>query len=40
MVCSGDEMHIGMGKGAEDEIMAGDLLLDRSVVDIASDLQV
>ena len=29
-----------MGRGAEDESMAGDLLLDRSVVDIANGLQV
>ena len=40
MVCSGDEMCIGMGKGAEDETMVRDLLLDRSVVDIASGPQV
>ena len=36
VVCSGDEMCIGMGKGAEDETMVRDSLLDRSVVDIAS----
>ena len=40
MVCSGDEMCIGMGRGAEDEIVARDLPLDRSVVDIANDPQV
>ena len=40
MVCSGDEMHIGMGRGAEDETAVRDLLLDRSVVDIAGGLQV
>ena len=40
MVCSGDEMCIGMGRGAEDVSMAGDVLQDRSVVDIASDPQV
>ena len=40
VVCSGDEMCIGMGRGAENEIMAGDLLLDRSAVDIANDPQV
>ena len=40
MVCSGDERHIGMGKGAEDATMVRDLLLDRPVVDITDDLQV
>ena len=38
--CSGDEMHIGMGRGAEDEIMVREALLNRSVVDIADDNQV
>ena len=38
--CSGDEMHIGMGRGAEDAIMARDSLHDRSMVDIADGLQV
>ena len=33
-------MHIGMGKGAEDEIVVKDSLLDRSMVDIASGPQV
>ena len=40
MVCSGDERHIGMGRGAEDVIVVKDLLLDRSVVDIADGPQV
>ena len=40
MVCSGDEMHIGMGKGAEDASVEGAELLDRFVVDIADGLQV
>ena len=40
VVCSGDEMHIGMGKGAEDETMAGDSPLDRSTVDIVNGPQV
>ena len=40
MVCSGDEMCIGMGRGAEDKTMVRDLPLDKSMVDIASDLQV
>ena len=39
-VCSGDAMHIGMGRGAEDVTMARDLLCDRSMADIASGLQV
>ena len=33
-------MRIGMGRGAEDAIVARDLLCDRSVVDIADGLQV
>ena len=40
MVCSGDEMHIGMGRGAEDESVARDLPQDRSMVDIIDGLQV
>ena len=40
VVCSGDERHIGMGRGAEDVIMVRDLPPDRSKVDIASDPQV
>ena len=40
MVCSGDEMCIGMGRGAEGETAVRDLLLDRSTVDIVSGLQV
>ena len=40
MFCSGDEMHIGMGRGAEDVIVARESLHDRSVVDIADGLQV
>ena len=33
-------MCIGMGRGAEDVMVVRDLLLDRSVVDIADGLQV
>ena len=33
-------MCIGMGKGAEDARVAGDVPLDRSMVDIASGPQV
>ena len=40
MDSSGDEMCIGMGRGAEDAIVARDLLCDRSVADIASGPQV
>ena len=40
MFCSGDEMHIGMGRGAEDVIMVRDSLCDKSVVDIVDGLQV
>ena len=39
-VCSGDEMRIGMGRGAEDAMVVRDSLHDRSVVDIAGDPQV
>ena len=39
-VCSGDEMHIGMGRGAEDVMVAGGSLHDISEADIASGLQV
>ena len=40
MVCSGDEMRIGMGKGAEDATVVMDPLHDISEADIASGLQV
>ena len=40
MVCSGDEMRIGMGRGAEDVTVVRDSLHDISEVDIASGLQV
>ena len=40
VACSGDEMHIGIGRGAEDVTVVRDLLHDRSVVDIAGGLQV
>ena len=33
-------MHIGMGKGAEDVSVAGDVLLDRYKAGIVDDLQV
>ena len=39
-VCSGDEMHIGMGRGAEDAMVVMDSLHDISEADIASGLQV
>ena len=39
-VCSGDEMRIGMGKGAEDATVVRDSLHDISKADIASGLQV
>ena len=39
-VCSGDEMCIGMGRGAEDVMVEGASLHDRSVVDIVDGLQV
>ena len=38
--CSGDEMCIGMGKGAEDVTVARELLHGRFMVDIASGPQV
>ena len=38
--CSGDEMCIGMGRGAEDVTVVRDLLHDRSMADIADGLQV
>ena len=38
--CSGDEMCIGMGKGAEDVTMVKELLHGRSVVDITDGPQV
>ena len=37
---SGDEMHIGMGRGAEDVTVVKELLRGRSVVDIANGPQV
>ena len=40
VVCSGDEMRIGMGRGAEDATVVMDSLHDISEADIASDLQV
>ena len=40
MACSGDEMCIGMGRGAEDAMVVRDSLHDRSEVDIASGPQV
>ena len=40
MVCSGDEMHIGMGRGAEDVMVAGGSLHNISEAGIASGLQV
>ena len=40
VVCSGDEMCIGMGRGVEDVTVVRDLLHDISKVDIADDLQV
>ena len=40
MVCLGDEMCIGMGRGAEDASMEGAELQDRSVADIANGPQV
>ena len=40
MVCSGDEMHIGMGRGAEDATMVKELLCGRSAVDIVDGPQV
>ena len=40
VVCSGDEMCIGMGRGAEDASMEGAELQDRSVADIANGPQV
>ena len=39
-VCSGDEMRIGMGRGAEDATVVMDLLHDISEADIADGLQV
>ena len=39
-VCSGDEMHIGMGRGAEDVMVVVDSLHDISKADIADGLQV
>ena len=39
-VCSGDEMRIGMGRGAEDAMVVRDSLHDISKADIASGLQV
>ena len=39
-VGSGDEMHIGIGKGTEDVSVAGNVLLDRSEAGIVDDLQV
>ena len=40
VVCSGDEMHIGMGRGAEDATMVKELLCGRSAVDIVDGPQV
>ena len=40
MACSGDEMHIGMGRGAEDAMVVKDSLHGISEADIASGLQV
>ena len=40
VACSGDEMHIGMGRGAEDVMVVRDSLHDRSKVDIVGGLQV
>ena len=40
VVCSGDEMCIGMGRGAEDVMVARDSVHDISEADIASGLQV
>ena len=40
MVCSGDKMHIGMGRGAEDATVVRDSLHDISEADIADGLQV
>ena len=40
VVCSGDEMRIGMGRGAEDATVVRDLLHNISEVDIADGLQV
>ena len=40
MACSGDETHIGMGRGAEDAMVVKDLPHDISKADIASGLQV
>ena len=40
VVCSGDEMRIGMGRGAEDVMVVRDLLHDISEADIADGLQV
>ena len=39
-VCSGDEMRIGMGRGAEDVMVVRDLLHDISEADSADGLQV
>ena len=39
-VCSGDEMCIGMGRGAEDATVVRDLVHDISEADIADGLQV
>ena len=40
VVCSGDEMRIGMGRGAEDVTVVRDLPQDRSKVDIVGGPQV
>ena len=40
VVCSGDEVRIGMGRGAEDAMVVRDSLHDKSKVDIADGLQV
>ena len=40
MVSSGDQMCIGMGRGAEDATVVRDSLHDISEADIASGLQV
>ena len=40
VVCSGDEMRIGMGRGAEDATVVRDSMHDISEVDIISGLQV
>ena len=39
-VCSGDEMHIGMGRGAEDATVVRDSEHNISEADIVCDLQV